>query len=125
MTTGPDGKPQIREFGNIKPETRMGRPHLDIKEKRDPLADVMTTDNEVRVVLELPGVEKKDIKMRGTEDSLIVSVDSPRRKFFKKLELPMKVDPKTAKSSYKNGVLEVIIKTKKDEEPKGEPIKID
>jgi HSP20 family protein len=125
MTTGPDGKPQIREFGNIKPEKRMGRPHLDIKEKRDPLADVMTTDNEVKVVLELPGVEKKDIKMRGTEDSLIVSVDSPRRKFFKKLELPMKVDPKTAKSSYKNGVLEVIIKTKKDEEPKGEPIKID
>jgi HSP20 family protein len=125
MTTGPDGKPQIREFGNIKPEKRMGRPHLDIKEKRDPLADVMTTDNEVRVVLELPGVEKKDIKMRGTEDSLIVSVDSPRRKFFKKLELPMKVDPKTAKSSYKNGVLEVIIQTKKDEEPKGEPIKID
>jgi HSP20 family protein len=125
MTTGPDGKPQIREFGNIKPEKRMGRPHLDIKEKRDPLADVMTTDNEVRVVLELPGVEKKDIKMRGTEDSLIVSVDSPRRKFFKKLELPMKVDPKIAKSSYKNGVLEVIIQTKKDEEPKGEPIKID
>jgi HSP20 family protein len=125
MTTGPDGKPQIREFGNIKPEKRMGRPHLDIKEKRDPLADVMTTDNEVKVVLELPGVEKKDIKMRGTEDSLIVSVDSPRRKFFKKLELPMKVDPKTAKSSYKNGVLEVIIQTKKDEEPKGEPIKID
>jgi HSP20 family protein len=125
MTTGPDGKSQIREFGNIKPEKRMGRPHLDIKEKRDPLADVMTTDNEVRVVLELPGVEKKDIKMRGTEDSLIVSVDSPRRKFFKKLELPMKVDPKTAKSSYKNGVLEVIIQTKKDEEPKGEPIKID
>jgi HSP20 family protein len=125
MTTGPDGKSQIREFGNIKPEKRMGRPHLDIKEKRDPLADVMTTDNEVRVVLELPGVEKKDIKMRGTEDSLIVSVDSPRRKFFKKLELPMKVDPKIAKSSYKNGVLEVIIQTKKDEEPKGEPIKID
>jgi len=125
MTTGPDGKPQIREFGNIKPETRMGRPHLDIKEKRDPLADVMTTDNEVKVVLELPGVEKKDIKMRGTEDSLIVSVDSTRRKYFKKIEMPVKVDPKRANSSYKNGVLEVTIQKKEEKEPGGEPIKID
>ena len=50
MKLGPDGKPQIREFGNIKPETRMGRPSLDIKEKREPLADVVIINGEVQVI---------------------------------------------------------------------------
>ena len=35
-----------------------------------------------------------------------------------------RIDPKTAKSKYKNGVLEVTVK-KIEEAPKGEPIQID
>jgi HSP20 family protein len=126
MTIGPDGRPQIREFGNIKPETRMGRPRLGIKERREPLADVITTDGEVQVIVELPGVSKEDIDLRGTEESMTVSVDTLGRKYYKKLEMPVKVNPKTAKSKYKNGVLEVTIqKQKKEEEPEGEEIKIE
>jgi HSP20 family protein len=125
MTVGPDGKSHMREFGNIKPETWMGKPHLDIKEKREPLVDIVINDGEIKVIVELPGVEKKEIKLKGTENDLLVSVDTPKRKFYKKLEMPVKVDPKTAKSSYKNGVLEVTIQKKKEEEPKGEQIKID
>lgn len=124
ITVGPDRRPQIREFGNIKPETRMGRPHLGIKERREPLADVMTADNEVRVFIELPGVEKKDIKLQGTENSLTVSVETPQRRYHRKLQMPVRVNPKTAKSSYKNGVLEVTIKKMKIGEPEGEPIEI-
>lgn len=125
VTMGPDGKPRIREFGNIKPETRMGRPSIDIKEKREPLADVMTTNGEVKVIVELPGVEKKDIKLHGTADSLTISVDTPQRKYYKELKLPAKVDPKKAKSSYKNGVLDVTLQKKKEEKPKGESINIE
>jgi HSP20 family protein len=126
MTVGPDGKPQIREFGNIKPGRRMGRPRLDVKEKREPLADVITTDGEVQVIVELPGVSKEDINLRGTEESMTLSVDTPRRKYYKKLEVPVKVDPKTAKSKYVNGVLEVTIKKmEKEKEAEGEEIKIE
>ncbi|RLI41135.1 Hsp20/alpha crystallin family protein, partial [Candidatus Bathyarchaeota archaeon] len=56
---GPDGKPEIREFGNVKP-SRFGP---RIKEEREPLVDVVETDSEVHVVAELPGVEKTDIKL--------------------------------------------------------------
>ena len=124
VTIGPDGKPQVREFGNIKPGAGPGRPRIDIREEREPLVDVMTTDTEVKVIAELPGVDKEDIKLQGTENSLTISVDTPQRKYFKEVELPDKVDPKKAKSSYKNGVLEVTI-AKKEEKPKGEPIRID
>jgi HSP20 family protein len=132
MTIGPDGKPQIREFGNVKPslkpETPFGsrRPSLDVKEEREPLVDVMSTDGDVKVVAEIPGVEKKDIKVYATEKTLTISVDTPQRKYYKEVELPAAVDPKTARSVYKNGVLEVTMtKTKEEKKPKGEIIRID
>jgi HSP20 family protein len=119
---GPDGKPEIREFGNVKP-SRMGPL---VKEEREPLVDVIETDGEVHVVAELPGVEKKDIKLHGTEDLLTISVDTSQRKYYKEVQMPAKVDVKRAKTEYKNGVLEVKLpKTKEEKKPKGEPIEID
>jgi HSP20 family protein len=125
VTVGPDGKPKVREFGNFKTETRMGKPYIDVKEKREPLADVMTTDSEVKVIVELPGVDKKDIKLSGTEDTLTISVDTTDRKYFKEVKLPSKVDTKEATSTYKNGVLDITIPKKKEEKPKGETINIE
>lgn len=125
MTVGPDGKPQIREFGNIKTGMRRGRPRISMTEEREPLTDVLRTDGEVKVVVELPGVEKKDIKLYGTENNLTISVDTPQHKFHKDIGLPAKVDSKTVKTSYMNGVLEVTLAKKKEEKPKGEPIKIE
>jgi len=125
VTVGPDGKPQVREFGNIKPETRMGRPRVNIKEEREPLVDVLETDGEVKVVAELPGVEKKNIKLHGTENTLTISVDTPQRKYYKEVKTPAKIEPKQAKSAYNNGVLEVTVPKKKEEKPKGEKIEIE
>jgi len=130
MTIGPDGKPQIREFGNVKPSLKpepfgKRRPSLDVKEEREPLVDVISTNNEIKVVAELPGVEKEDIKLHGTDKTITISVDTLQRKYYKDIDLPAPVDPKTAKSVYKNGVLEVTLTKKKEEKkPKGESIKI-
>jgi HSP20 family protein len=119
---GPDGKPEIREFGNVKP-SRLGP---QVREEREPLVDVMETDGEVHVVAELPGVEKNDIKLHGTEDTLTISVDTPQRKYYKEITLPAKVKVKEAKTQYKNGVLEVTMpKIKEEKKPKGEPLSID
>jgi len=74
--------------------------------------------------VEVPGVEKKDINLNATEDRLIISVDTPQRKYYKEVDLPAKVDPKSAKASYKNGVLEVVLK-KAGEERKGFKVQIE
>ncbi len=125
VIVGPDGKPKVREFGNFKMQRRLGKPHLDVKEKREPLADVIPSDNDVRVIIELPGVEKKDIKLSGTEDKLTISVDTPERKYFKEVELPAKVEIKKATSKYKNGVLDITIPKKKEEKTKSKTIDIE
>lgn len=114
VTVGPDGKPVIREFGNVKPGTRLtqsgrSRPMMEVKGKREPLTDVIQEEDVVRVIAEVPGVEKGDINLDATEKSLTISVDTERRKFYKEIELPVAVDPKSAKASYKNGILEVVL----------------
>jgi HSP20 family protein len=122
MKIGPDGKPDIREFGNIKKGLK-GPP--EVKEEREPLVDVVETNGDIRVVVELPGVEKSDIKLHGTDESLEISVDTPQYKYYKQVTLPSKVKVKDAQSTYKNGVLEVILpKLETQKTPKGTPIDI-
>jgi HSP20 family protein len=125
VTVGPDGKPKVTEFGNLTPETSAGKPQLDTEEKREPLADVIPGDKEVRVIVELPGVEKEEIKLSGTADKLTISVDAPERKYYKEIELPAKVDTKQATSKYKNGVLDITIPKKTEDKTKSEPMEIE
>ncbi len=108
ITIGPDGKPIVREFGNIKPGRR---PEIvEVTETRELLVDVYEEEDVVKVVAEVPGVEKKDINLNATERKLIISVDNPERKYYKEVDLPVEVDPQSAKATYKNGVLEVVLK---------------
>src|ERR671920_770000 len=59
MTIGPDGKPKVREFGNIRSPFRLGATGTMaeplVRNEREPLADVVTSDKEVKVVVEIPG----------------------------------------------------------------------
>jgi HSP20 family protein len=130
MTIGPDGKPKIREFGNVKPSNDaetcgLNKPCLDVKQEREPLVDIVDTEKEIKVIAELPGVAKEEIKLSGTPEKLIISVDTPQRKYYKQIDIPSKIDPKKAKTSYKNGVLEVTLPKIEEEQANGEPIKIE
>ncbi len=122
---GPDGKPIIREFGNIKPGfPGTGEPPLNLQDQREPLVDIIEEENIVKVVAELPGVEKDEIRLYATNRTLAISVDTPERRYYKKLELPAEVDEKSARSTYKNGVLETVL-TKKKREGEGTPVRIE
>ena len=110
VTIGPDGKPVVREFGNV--HKGEGTPWNEIQDKREPLVDVVSSDKEVRVIAEMPGVSKEDIDLTINERSLVINVDREDRRYYKKLEFPGAVDPKGAKSSYNNGILEVTVPLK-------------
>jgi HSP20 family protein len=111
---GPDGKPVIREFGNMKPGlTGEGGAPLNLTDRREPLVDVIEDGDTVKVLAELPGVEKRDIRLKATDRSLTISVDNPTRKYYKELEFPEEVDEKSAKSTYTNGVLEIVFRKKR------------
>ncbi len=117
FSVGSDGKPVIREFGNVKPQMGAGpfgaaRPKLAVKEEREPLVDTIVHDDAVKVVAELPGVDKSDISLNCNGRNLTLKVETEKRRYYKDLELPVEVDPDTSKASYHNGVLELTLKRK-------------
>jgi HSP20 family protein len=110
VTIGPDGKPVVREFGNVRKGE--GTPWKEIQDKREPLIDVVSSGKNVRVIAELPGVNREDIDLRVSEKSVTISVDREDRRYYKELDLPGLVDPKGAKSIYNNGILEITLPLK-------------
>lgn len=122
VTIGPDGKPVIREFGNVKPSLMRGK--LSLKDEREPLVDVMSAGEEIKVIAEIPGVSKEDIKVTTTENTVTIHTDTPERKYHKEIELPAAIEPASAKSTYKNGILEITLKRKNKKES-GVSIKVE
>ena len=118
----PEGKPSFRQFGNLKPK---GFGDLETSDVREPLIDVFKEDTQVRVVAEVPGISKGDIKLTGTDRTLTIKAHSQSRKYEKSVSLPVSVDIKTAKAKYKNGVLEVIIERKQKETEEDYNIDVD
>ena len=119
MYQGPDGVPHVREFGNA-----VGEYTPLPAGTREPFTDVTREGDKVHVTVELPGVRKEDIDLEVTDSTLSVSVDTESKKFAKSLALPCDVKSDTAKAEYNNGILEVVMESKKSS-PKGKKVKID
>jgi HSP20 family protein len=119
VTVGPDGVPKIRTFGNLRPEYPFPVP----TEVREPIVDIITTPNLIRVTVELPGVKKDDIELYATETKLTILVDTPERKYHREIDLPARVDPKSAEATYSDGILEVTLR-RIEEERQGERIRV-
>ena len=120
MTVGPDGKPQIQEYGNARPGL------LQTADAREPLIDTIVDEKEniLKLVAEIPGVEKSDIKV--VVDGNVVNVDAEHgeKKYHGKVPIKRKVDPDSAKASYTNGILEVQFKLKGEDKPKGKTVEV-
>ncbi|MGC1933197.1 MAG: archaeal heat shock protein Hsp20 [Candidatus Nitrosopolaris sp.] len=124
MTIGPDGKPKVREFGNVKSSRGFGGiSRQEISGEMEPLVDVTTTDKEVKVVVEMPGLSKDKIRVNVHDGTLEVKSEDPQRKYHRTIEIPPETDIETAKSAYNNGILEITFKKK--EQTKGKTIKVE
>ena len=128
VRVGPDGKPIIREFGNIRPSRISGPPRDEpaLTDAREPLIDVFESKDgkTVNVIAELPGVDKSDIDLKIKGNTLIIHSKNKERKYHKEIELP-DVDPEHVKATYKNGVLSIEFKRINRHQTKTRRIKIE
>jgi len=123
-TIGPDGKPIVREFGNVKPRMRAGsRPN--ILSERQPLSEVSTTDKELKVTVELPGVSKEQIKIYVNDSHVDIKTEDPKRKYHEVIDLPAEVDFDNVKSTFINGLLELTFNKKSKDKAKSKSLRID
>ena len=121
MTVGPDGKPVVQEYGNVKP----GLPSTS--DTREPIVDTIVDEKEkvVKLITEMPGVEKTDVKIVVENKIVNLSAEHGEKKYHAKVPLKHKVDENSAKASYKNGVLQIIFKLVEEEKPKGKKVEVE
>jgi HSP20 family molecular chaperone IbpA len=99
-----------QEFESTEPSTRpLPVAALVVREEKEPLVDIINGDGTVRVIAELPGVDRVDIRLRCSGRSLTIYVDTESRLYRKEIELPAVVDSEIGRARFMNGVLEVTL----------------
>jgi len=86
-------------------------PKTALKEMREPLVDIFEENSVVKVYVELPGVEKDDIKLNLGEGCIEVKA----KNFYKTIDLATRhIATNGVSTQYKNGVLEITLPKMKE-----------
>ena len=114
MQIGPDGKPVVREFGNVE-NARQIQKTDSLQEYREPFVDVIDDKegNKIRIVVELPGVKKSNIKVTENEGVVQIKAENGDRKYNTDVPTGRKLDSPKSKATFTNGILELEIPIKK------------
>ncbi|HUT28064.1 MAG TPA: archaeal heat shock protein Hsp20 [Methanomassiliicoccales archaeon] len=105
MRMGADGHPIVQRLGDLPPIEH----HPSDPGQREPLIDIIEEEARIKVIIELPGVDKEDIDLRSEGRDLSISADTEMKKFSKRIDLPCDVISDSAIAEYNNGVLTVVI----------------
>jgi HSP20 family protein len=128
-------------FGEF-PEFRLPRIRIETEAFGSMPVDVSETKDEVIVRADLPGFSKDEIKLKATQDELIIEAGKREEKeeraenYFRQerrwgavrrvIPLPVPVIPEKARAKFENGVLEVRLpKQEPEEEEEEKEIKIE
>lgn len=95
-----------------------------------PRVDVIDRDREILVKAELPGIEKENIDVSITNNHLFIKAKTSHEEkkeednylrremtsseFYRSIHLPANIDESHVKSTFKNGLLELVIPKKED-----------
>ena len=124
ITVGPEGKPHIREFGNVRPSQKG---LVEQSAIREPLVDSSINEKESTLVItaEMPGITKEDVKVTMEEGLVTIHAEKGTKKYHTELPVDNELDADSTKASYINGVLELKIQFKKPIKSKSKEIKVE
>ncbi len=105
-----------------------------------PAINIWTSEDEMLISAELPGMKADDIDLNITADGLEISGErTPDEieegakyhrkersygKFSRSIQLPFMVDPNKTKAMFKNGILEIILTRAEADKPKKIAVKV-
>ena len=106
---------------------------------KTPDADIIDNGDSYTIKIDLPGIDKKDIKLKVLGDNIEVRAEKNEEKeerrggyyskeraqmgYYRSIPLPEKIKPKSAKAKMENGTLKIDVE--KSEETKGNEVSIE
>ncbi len=89
----------------------------------EPVTDLFDEPDEIVILFELPGVERKDIRCTLCGDILLIEAKSGERLYRKETLIEAKLRPGAPRLRFRNGVLEARLKKKRSEDdPQSPPV---
>ena len=83
-------------------------PHISgLIRRREPLIDIFEEEDHIIVLVELPGVDEKDVNIKVDENTVTINAENATKKYLKIVRLPMRIKKGTVKSTYRNNILQV------------------
>ena len=124
ITIGTDGRPHVREFGNVRRSTKGLIEQTGV---RAPLADTTLDEkqNTLRITAEMPGINKEDIKVNMADQYVTIHAGKGDKKYHTNIPVDVELDDTSAKATYSNGILELKIKLKHDPKAKAKEVKVE
>lgn len=110
---------------------------LEKSNYRNPKVHINEDANQYLLQVELPGMNKKDIKLNITDDFVEINADTKQETktkkskyysescFYRKMSLPKNTNVAKAKAKYENGVLKLEIPKSKQVQTKPTQLKIE
>lgn len=100
LKLGPEGKPTFEYFGDA-PQSSEGF--------RAPMTEQVVDERlgTLRIVADMPGVDKNDIEINTTERSVSLKAERENRRYKAEVPLKVEIEPDSARAEYRNGVLQV------------------
>jgi HSP20 family protein len=82
------------------------------KDWREPFyeMDYDEENDEIRLTLEMPGLNKEDIQVNVSDKSVRIKGESENRKYMRSYSFPRNLDSEQTKASFNNGILELTLK---------------
>ena len=105
-----------------------------------PTADIVETDDDYRILVELPGVQQDDFKLSFTDNVLTLSAEKKSQyeeekdnvwrmersygSFSRQFSFRQPVDPATVAARYRDGVLEITLPKAEEAKPRTIDVKV-
>ncbi|MBW1990429.1 MAG: Hsp20/alpha crystallin family protein [Deltaproteobacteria bacterium] len=122
------------------PPLSLNRPFASPEKWLRPTLDIAATDKEYAVSVELPGVDKDDVRVEVADETLCIFGRKEQKKedkqkdyyrmersygsFQRVLHLPEDADPEGIKANFKNGVMKLSIPRKQSEKARSRQIEV-
>jgi HSP20 family protein len=95
---------KVEPFGNIRSRQTDDN---EVKDIREPLLDIYEEEDHVLVLVEIPGISKKDVKLELNGNRLTLNAQRREKGYWKDITLPGKFSPEKMHWECTNGILKI------------------